>query len=87
MLLIFMYFATNIKNVIRTGWVDWKIKRERIESVAEHIFGVLMLAVAVWSEFGYDIDLTKTLTMIAVHETEEILIGDLTSFQISKQEK
>lgn len=83
----FYVLCNKLKDVIRTGWKDWKVKRNRIESVAEHIYGVLMLAVAVWSEFDYDIDLKKTLTMIAVHETEEILIGDLTSFQISKQEK
>ena len=34
--------CNKLKNVIRTGWVDWNVKRERIESVAEHIYGVLM---------------------------------------------
>lgn len=29
--------CNKLKNVIRTGWKDWKVKRERIESVAEHI--------------------------------------------------
>lgn len=28
--------CNKLKNVIRTGWKDWKVKRERIESVAEH---------------------------------------------------
>ena len=28
-----------LKNVIRTGWVDWKVNRDRVESIAEHIFG------------------------------------------------
>ena len=34
------------KDVIRTGWKDWNVKRERIESVAEHIYSVQMLAIA-----------------------------------------
>ena len=79
--------CNKLKNVIRTGWKDWNVQRERIESVAEHIFGVQMLAIAMKSEYQYDIDIMKVIMMLAVHELEEIIIGDLTQFQISKQEK
>lgn len=82
------YALTNkLKNVIRTGWKDWNVNKDRIESVAEHIFGTQMLALAISSEYKYDIDLKKVLYMLAVHELEEIYIGDLTMFQISKEEK
>ena len=30
--------CNKLKNVIRTGWLDWKVKGKRIESVAEHIY-------------------------------------------------
>ena len=79
--------CNKLKDVIRTGWKDWKVSKERIESVAEHIFGVQMLAIAMNSEYQYDIDLSKVILMLAVHELEEIYIGDLTQFQISKEEK
>ena len=79
--------CNTLKNVIRTGWKDWNVKRQRIESVAEHIFGVQMLAIAMKSEYQYDIDIMKVIMMLAVHELEEILIGDLTPFQISNQDK
>lgn len=82
------YVLCNIlKNTIRTGWTNWNVKRERVESVAEHIFSVQMLAIAMKSEYQYDIDLQKVIMMLAVHELEEILIGDLTMFQVSKEEK
>ncbi len=80
-------FCNRLKNIIRTGWKDWNVKRERIESVAEHIYGVQMLAIAMNSEYEYDIDIFKVIMMLAVHELEEIIIGDLTQFDISKQEK
>lgn len=80
-------FCNKLKNIVRTGWKDWQVKRERLESVAEHIYGVQMLAIAMKSEYEYDIDLEKVLFMLAVHELEEILIGDLTLFDISKEEK
>lgn len=79
--------CNRLKNVIRTGWKDWNVKRDRIESVAEHIYGVQMLAIAMKSEFNYDIDLTKVIFMLAIHELGEAVIGDLTQFQISKDEK
>ena len=76
-----------MKNLIRTGWTDWLVKAPRLESVAEHIYGVEMLAIAMHSEFNYDIDLKKVILMLAVHELEEIKIGDLTYVQISHEEK
>ena len=79
--------CNKLKNVIRTGWKDWNVKKERLESVAEHIYGTQMLAIAMKSEYEYDIDILKVIFMLAVHELEEIYIGDLTLFQISKEEK
>lgn len=79
--------CNKLKNVIRTGRKDWNVKRERIESVAEHIFWVQMLAIAMKSEYQYDIDIMKVILMIAIHELWETIIGDLTQFQISKEEK
>lgn len=58
--------CNKLKNVIRTGWLDWKVQKNRLESIAEHIYGVQMLA---------------------IHELGETIIGDLTQFQISKEEK
>ena len=79
--------CNRLKNIIRTGWKDWNVKRERIESVAEHIYSTQMLAIAMYSEYDYKIDLQKVLYMLAIHELEEIIIGDLTLFEISKDEK
>ena len=79
--------CNKLKNIIRTGWIDWKVKRKRIESVAEHIYGTQMLALAIYSEYKYEIDIKKVILMLALHELEEIKIGDLTPFQITKEEK
>lgn len=80
--------CNKLKRLIRTGWKDWNVQSDRLESVAEHIYGVQMLAIAMKSEFDYpDVDLSRVLYMLAVHELEEIVIGDLTLFQISREEK
>ena len=79
--------CNKLKNVIRTGWKDWKVKRDRLESVAEHIYGVQMLAIAMHSQYKYNLDLNKIILMLAIHELEEIVIGDLTCFDISVADK
>ncbi len=83
----FYLLCNKLKNVLRTGWTQWGVQADRVESVAEHVFGTQMLAISMWSEYSYDLDIKKVLCMLAVHETEEIVIGDLTPFDISKEEK
>lgn len=83
----FYVLCNKLKTLVRTGWKEWKVNSDRLESVAEHIFGVQMLAIAMHSEYRYKLDLQKALFMIAVHELEEIMIGDYTPFDISKEEK
>ena len=58
----FYVLCNKLKDIVRTGWKNWGVKRERVESIAEHIYGTQMLAIAMWSEFEYDIDLMKVLS-------------------------
>ncbi len=87
-IIAFYMQAIALKNKIRTGWVEVDIKKERLESVAEHIYGCLMLAIAIDSEYKLNLDMYKVLKMLALHELEEILMGDLTiRSNVTLQEK
>lgn len=82
------YVLTNkLKNIVRTGWKNWHVSAERVESVAEHIYGTQMLALAIHSEYQYDLDIKKIIYMLAIHELEETIIGDLTHKDITREEK
>lgn len=84
----FYFLAIRLKELIRTGWKHWNVDKERLESVAEHVYGVSMLAIAMNSEFAYQINIEKVIMMIALHELEEIEITDITPFQgVSVEEK
>ncbi len=78
-----------LKDVVRTGWKNWGVKRERVESIAEHIFSVQQLALIMHLTYEKyeNIDIYKVILMLAIHETEEAYIGDLTLFDISREEK
>ncbi len=70
--------CNKLKDIVRSSWKVWNIKREMVESIAEHIYGVQMLAIAMKSEYQYDISLEKVILMLAIHELGETVIGDLT---------
>lgn len=85
----YYYETSTLKEVERTGWKYWNVSRDkRIESIPEHIYGTQQLAIAIFSEFDLKIDIFKVITMLSLHETEEINIGDKTPFDgVSEQEK
>lgn len=74
----FYILANKLKEKIRTGWIEIGITSNRLESVAEHIYGCLMLAIAIDSEYKLNIDMYKVLKMIALHELEETIMKDFT---------
>ena len=86
----FYVLATQLKYKIRSGWDDthWNISGERRESIAEHIYGTCILAIALDSEFKTDLDLEKVIMMLVLHELGEVLIGDITPFDnIPREQK
>lgn len=83
----FYVLCNKLKDLIRKGPLTWNVNRERIESVAEHIYGVQMLAISIYYQFNYKLDLNKVIYMLAIHELEEIEIGDLTFLETTHEDK
>lgn len=79
--------CNKLKDIIRTGWLLWNVKRKRVESIAEHVYGVQQLALLMYCEFEYDIDIKKVIFMLAIHELGEAVIGDITTFDMPRKEK
>lgn len=44
-----------------------------------------MLAIAMKSEFNYDVDIMEVILMLSIHELGETIIDDLTMFEISHE--
>ena len=49
----FYMLATQLKYKIRSGWdkSHWNVSKERLESIAEHVYGTCILALSIDSEF------------------------------------
>ena len=86
----FYLLATQIKYKIRRGWdkTHWNVSKERIESIAEHVYGTCILALSIDSEFKANLDINKIIKMLVLHELGEVIIGDITPFDnITPEEK
>lgn len=79
---------SKLKDLKRSGWVQRNIECERIESVAEHCFEMSNLAILIVYEKSLNLDMSKVLSMIAIHEYGEVVIGDITPRDnVSKKDK
>jgi len=74
----FYYEAVRLKDMLRQGAVQWNVKKDRLESIAEHTFGCNILAISLAEELELDVNIGKVLEMLTIHELEEIAIGDVT---------
>ena len=82
--------TTELTRRIRTGWDKdhWDIQTPRLESIAEHVYAVIMLAISIQANFKLKVNLERVILMIAIHEIGEVLIGDITPFDgITRGEK
>ena len=83
----FYVLANKLKEVIRTGWLEVEISSDRIESVAEHIYGSVILAIALDSEYHLDIDLMKAIKMLVVKELEKVTLKEATTRDTKEDRK
>jgi putative hydrolase of HD superfamily len=86
----FYMLATQLKYKIRSGWdkSHWNVSKERVESIAEHVYGTCILALSIDSEFKTNLDINKVIKMLVLHELGEVIIGDITPFDnITPEEK
>ena len=60
----FYALCRKLKDTIRKGPLTWNANRERIESVAEHVYGVQMLAISIYYQFEYYLYLNKFIYII-----------------------
>lgn len=77
--LIRLYFQVNhLKQLYRQGWLKEgrEIPEHQCESVADHIFGMALLAMFICDQHFPELDKNKVVTMTLLHELGEIKDGD-----------
>jgi putative hydrolases of HD superfamily len=84
----FFFEIEALKNLLRTGWVLRGMPQDKVESVADHVFGVALMADSLASQYAPHLNREKILRMVLVHELGEVYAGDITPREnVSKEEK
>src|SRR3989338_3361758 len=84
LILDFFYTSTNLKKIPRQGWID-KLSINNPESVADHTFSMAMMGMIFSDLENYNTE--NILKIILLHDLAESITGDMTTEQISKEEK
>lgn len=64
--------------IIRTGWIKRNVNKKCLESDADHIMQMMAFASAYFTLFpSEDLDDQKVMEMMLIHESGEILAGDI----------
>ncbi|MFN8592654.1 MAG: HD domain-containing protein [Thermomicrobiales bacterium] len=85
-LLALARWVSSLKTVPRTGWLDRGIDPVATESVADHSFGVALLAWAAALEraaAGEIIDPGRVLMLALIHDLAEAATGDVTPYDLA----
>ena len=90
--LIKFYLQINhLKNIYRQGWLKARIgikHKNKCESVADHSFGMAILALSIIEKYKLKLDILKCIKMCLIHEFGEVYAGDFTPFDnITKKDK
>jgi len=83
------YFEFNhLKQLYRQGWLQHGIEPQHCESVAEHSFGVALLALLLVDTYSLNVDKTKVIQMALIHDLGEVYAGDFTpADRVDRQQK
>jgi putative hydrolase of HD superfamily len=78
-MLVSVYAEFNaLKHLHRQGWLRRDVPPERCESVADHCFGMAVLAMFLADAHFPNLDPAKVLRLVLLHEFGEIDAGDIT---------
>lgn len=70
----FFEAVTRVKQISRTGWVRAGVSNP--ESVADHSFGITVLAMVLAEKFDKAINREKLMRMVLIHDIGELAFGD-----------
>lgn len=84
-MLAFTQIVRLLKTQPRTGWVDRGVPREKTESIADHMYRMSIIAMAIPNR---EIKIDRCVKIALVHDIAESLVGDITPFGgVTKAEK
>jgi putative hydrolase of HD superfamily len=79
----FLHQSEKLKDTMRHSWTS----KGRQESVAEHSWRLSLMALLLIGEFEEEVDLSKLLSIIIIHDLAEVVTGDIPVFEKSSADR
>lgn len=79
----FLHTIEGLKRLLRHSWLS----DGRQESVAEHTWRMAMMALVLYKELEFEVQIDKVLKMILVHDLAEVIAGDHHAFNDAPSDK
>ncbi|MCH5167725.1 MAG: HD domain-containing protein [Erysipelotrichales bacterium] len=83
---LFMVFDI-LGDTLRSGPLQWCVKRERLEDVKNHILDLILIYKIIKKYLPDKLDSEKIIDYIICHDLPEAITGDITKFQGVSQEE
>lgn len=75
-------------DIVRSGPQLWKIERERLEDVKNHVLDLILIVRILKKYLPKNLDYNKIYNYILCHDLPEVITGDITKFEgVSDEEK
>ena len=72
----------------RSGPIQWQIDRFRTEDIKDHVFDLILMSKLLKPYLPSYVDTNRMIDYAIIHDLEEVITGDITTFEgITKEEK
>ena len=61
-----------LKEMLRTGWIEVGVSKEKVESLMDHIGGTIIFAMLINDAKNLSLDMSKVYEMIAINEFKKL---------------
>ena len=68
-------------DTVRSGMIQWKIERKRLEDIKNHILDLILIAKILERYISDYVDINKVIEYIIIHDLPEAITGDITKFE------
>ncbi len=76
---VFMIFDI-LGDTLRSGQIEWAIKRDRLESIKDHVFDLILMFRLLERYLPSDLNGSLVIDYLLVHDLAEAITGDITKF-------
>jgi putative hydrolase of HD superfamily len=85
-IILIYYKVQPLISLLRQGWINKGLEKDKCESVMEHIFKATLLSLLIANDRFPELNVERVVFMALTHDLGEVVIGDLVPSEITNIE-